>query len=87
MLPHPSVSNELSESPFDVSVVLQLQLCAAINAGDALASFAAARLVYQRMQALQMCEMTSMRPIYLESLSVDVNRHHGAWRPLMVNIF
>jgi len=39
------------------------------------------------MQALQMREMTSMRPIYLESLSVDVNRHHGAWRPLMVDIF
>jgi len=33
----------------------------ASKAGGALASFAAARLVYQRMQAVQMLELTSIR--------------------------
>ncbi len=47
-------------------VDLRLQLCAAINADDARASFAAARLVYQRMQALQVREMTSIRHVSFE---------------------
>ena len=67
MLPHPSVSDELSESSIDGTRRLAITMCAASNAGGALASFAAARLVYQRMQALQMLELTSIRPVSYES--------------------